>query len=176
MSTPTVEQDREALMARLSYDPETGVFTWLQKPETDRWSRTWNTRYAGKEAGASSHGYVSINIDGRLYLAHRLAWLFVCEEWPAVQIDHINGDRCDNRIANLRAATVRQNSWNAKRPAHNTSGFKGVRFHKRDKRYEAFIRVNGVAKALGYFATVEEAAQAYEAAARSHFGEFARTA
>lgn len=90
-------------------------------------------------------------------------------------VDHINGDRLDNRRCNLRLATNQQNCWNQGLGARNTSGFKGVSWHSRDLLFGAHIRVDGRQKTLGYFPDAEVAARAYDAAAREHYGEFART-
>ncbi|MCI0598731.1 MAG: HNH endonuclease [Beijerinckiaceae bacterium] len=92
--------------------------------------------------------------------------------WPIAQIDHINGDRADNRFLNLREATRTENAWNAKLRSDSHSGFKGVRRHKR--RWCAYIKVSGKQKHLGSFATPEEAHDAYCRAAREHHGQFAR--
>jgi HNH endonuclease len=161
----------DRLRQLLSYDPETGIFRWRVQP---------NSRVpVGAVAGCvESSGYRRIRIDGRLYLAHRLAWLYVHGECPAGEIDHINGVKDDNRIVNLRPATDAQNRWNIDRHKNNKSGFKGV---ARDSRrlarpWKAGITVNGRRIRLGQFRTAEEASAAYEAAAREHHGPFAREA
>lgn len=92
--------------------------------------------------------------------------------WPLV--DHINGNGLDNRRANLRPATPSQNTANARMPSDNTSGFKGVGWFARTGRWRAYITYQGRQKHLGYFDIAEEAALAYDAAARELFGEFAR--
>jgi hypothetical protein len=121
-------------------------------------------------------GYRKIRINGRSYLAHRLAWLYMTGEWPQNVIDHASGQRSDNRWENLRAASPLLNSHNRKRPSNNTSGFKGVTFYKAGNIWRAFIRVDGLLRFLGSFPTPELAADAYAAAANDHFGSFARTA
>jgi hypothetical protein len=109
MSTITAERLRQLL----HYDPERGVFTWLSRPA----ERSWNTRFAGTRAGTiNGLGYVVIGILGRRYKAHRLAWLYVHGEWPGRELDHINCDKSDNRIANLRPATRSQNIARIKPP------------------------------------------------------------
>lgn len=171
----TWDGEAESLRLRLLYDPETGLFTWRPRPCWAKDSLRWNKRYAGTTAGSpNKDGYVHIKIDGRLYGAHRLAWLIVHGTLSAAEIDHRNGDRADNRISNLREATRRQQMHNLKRPATNTSGFKGASFHKRAGRWAANIHHGGRARHLGYFDTVEAAHAAYVQAAVSLRGEFAR--
>ena len=105
--------------------------------------------------------------------AHRLAWFFVYGEWPQKQIDHINGNKSDNRISNLRLATASQNLSNKGITKSNTSGYKGVSFNRTKKKWMASIKVNKKSINLGYFLTPEEASEAYKAAAIKHHGEFA---
>ncbi len=152
----------------LSYAPTTGVFRWRSALN----SRALPGRIAGS---AYSRGARIIRIDGRRYLAHRLAWLYVHGEWPADEIDHRNGNPDDNRIANLRDASCRQNSQNRKLPRNNSSGFKGVSWHKKRRRWVATIMCNGRARALGRFLRKEDAAAAYDTAATELFKDFKRT-
>lgn len=157
----------ERLRCALEYEPRTGNFIWRERPS--------NRVRVGDIAGNVNKrtGYKSIKIDGLSYYSHRLAWLHVYGEWPQGIIDHRDGDKTNNRIENLRAATLAQNAANAKRPVHNTSGFKGAWFHGRDRRWVANIKVDRKTKYLGSFDTREEAHAAYMAAARSLHGEFA---
>lgn len=150
------------------YNPETGVFTRLfatfgkggKKP-------------VGSVAGfAAPDGRFYIDIKGRRYSAHRLAWLYMTGEWP-VEVDHKNRDPLDNRWANLREATRSQNNANTGLKRHNTSGFKGVDWHKARGLWRAQICVNKQRMTLGHFETPEQAAEVYASAARQHFGEFA---
>ncbi len=167
--------DAERLREVLDYDPETGVFAWKQREGA---RKGWNTRFAGTRAGCLSQGYVAVKIDGVLYLAHRLAWLYVHGEWP-LQIDHIDTNRANNRFANLRLADTSQNGANRGPPRNNSSGFKGVTYcagGKRRKRWQAAIKRGQRMFNLGRFATPEEAHAAYAKAAAEHFGEFARSA
>jgi len=152
------------LQELLSYDPGTGLFTWKV---------TFSRAKLGKVAGSfDSDGYHKIQIDGRVYRGHRLAWLYMTGEWPESEIDHRDLDRSNNRWDNLRPATHSQNQMNT-RP-RGVSGIKGVRWHGRDRVFRATIWLNGRAVQLGAFATAEAAAAAYAVAARQHFGEFAR--
>lgn len=179
MASPTKTQsasERKPLTAErlreiLHYDPETGLFTWCA--HTTPRHRTTGGQIAGRR---QSRGYIQITIDGRCYVAHRLAWFYITGSWPAAEIDHINGIRDDNRFVNLREATRAQNMANSRRLHSNTSGFKGVSFDKRDGRWRAYIRGNQRRHHLGSFDTPEEAHAAYCAAAAELFGEFARPA
>ncbi|MGJ4857061.1 HNH endonuclease signature motif containing protein [Labrys sp. La1] len=119
--------------------------------------------------------YERIQIDGKAYRAHRLAWLYMHGEWPAEEVDHINGDKFDNRIANLRACSKSQNQANCGTGRNNTSGFKGVSWHKGRGMWVARIQVEGRPRSLGYHADKKVAAAAYDRAAKELFGAFART-
>lgn len=158
----TVERLRELL----HYDPLTGVFTRL-------------TKVGGQPVGSvagSAHikGYVELRVDGRAYLAHRLAWLYVHGEWPIGKLDHRDTIRTHNWIANLRPATDQQNAQNVNAHRDSRTGIKGVSIHTKSGRFRATIRVQGKQKHLGYFATVEEASAAYQEAAAKQYGEYHR--
>ncbi len=171
----------EELRQLLRYEPETGKLFWLPRPRemftSDRSFNTWNVRFAGAEAFATVHrqGYRCGVIAGEKCLAHRAVWAVHSGRWPENQIDHINGDKTDNRIANLREATHAENLQNSRRPSRNTSGFKGVCFDRSRGKWMARIHADGRDRMLGRFDTPEEAHAAYRAAAEKHHGEFART-
>lgn len=157
-STPADQAD--FLRSILSYEPETGQFFWRQSRRG---------RKAGAPVGTpkSADGYLRIRVEGVRYYAHRLAWLYVYGEWPNHFIDHINGGRADNRIANLRSATDSVNAQNRRSGRHNRStGFLGVSFDSRGKKYRASITVGGKHRHLGTFATAVDAHAAYVAAKR----------
>lgn len=158
----------ERLREVLRYCPDTGLFYWIKK--------TSKKTIIGSKAGCHEkrYGYILIGIDGVIYGAHRLAWLYVHGEWPVDELDHANGCGADNRWQNLRAATHRQNLKNIKRPIHNTSGFKGVHLHRETGKWRARIVADGKHKSLGLHSTLEGAHAAYCAAARALHGEFAR--
>lgn len=151
----------------LSYDPETGIFTWLIRPRQ---------RVCSNVAGAMSMGYRLIGIQQQRYRAHRLAWFYMTGEWPTVEVDHINGLKDDNRWANLRLADKQKNQANSKIRVNNRSGFKGVFRFKGRRKFTARITVNYKTIWLGNFDSAEEAHEAYVTASKEHFGEFARAA
>jgi hypothetical protein len=162
---------RERLQEVLSYDSELGVFIW-KKPNTNRLK-------PGDRAGAvDGKGHIQMRVDGVQYSAHRLAWFWVHGEWPVEEIDHIDRNRSNNRISNLRQATKSQNRANTIAFSNNRSGFKGVHFCRGhlNKPWRALINHQGKRTHLGRFATPEEAHAAYAAAANQMFGEFARVA
>ena len=120
--------------------------------------------------GSDELGYtVLATIDGRLQAMHRLILGF-----PDAFVDHINGDRLDNRRSNLRPCTVQQNNCNRRVNHNSRSQLKGVKPSTRGRKWEARIRVHGHLQHLGMFSTPEDAARAYDAAARESFGPFAR--
>lgn len=154
--------DEQELHALLEYDPETGVFRWLARVRgyfaSDRSWNSWNAKHVGAVAGyIMGGGYRVIAVLGVQQLASRLAWLYVRGVWPLGQIDHINGQRDDNRIANLRDVPQLDNMHNKCIYSNNTSGAVGVEFYAPTKRWRATIRVNGKRKALGHFIDKAEA-------------------
>ena len=161
--------DIEYLRKCLDYDPETGIFRWKYRPDM---RQQVNTLFEGKIAGRIHHtGYRVITLNSRKYLAHRLAWLFCHGDLPeGLEMDHINGDRADNRIANLRFVTTSQNQMNRK--SENNLPL-GVCFSKSAGKYQAQITINGKYKYLGLFTCPIEAGEAYKRAANELFGEYA---
>lgn len=158
----------ERLRELLAYDPGTGLFTWLVSRGPAK---------AGALAGSLSPiGYFQIRIDQTLYYVHRLAWLYMTGEWPKDQIDHADGNKTNNRFANLREATQSENSANTGLRPHNTSGFKGAYWIAERQKWLASIKIEGRTKFLGYFLTAEEAHAAYKTAAERRFGAFAQPA
>ncbi len=141
-----------------NYDSETGVFTHLAGNHKSK---------PGSVAGTTNNaGYLVIYIDAHLYLAHRLAWLFAYGEWPEHLIDHINMDRLDNRLANLRNASKSLNAQNQRdaNSRNKESGLMGV--SRNHGRWKARLQLDGKQVFLGSFDTPEEAHQAYVAAKR----------
>lgn len=155
---------QDYLKSILDYNPETGVFTWI---ESKRYG------WVGKQAGSMrSDGYLKIKILNKNQLAHRLAYLYIHGCSPK-SIDHINGSRCDNRIENLRAADHSKNGMNKALSTLNTSGVKGVSLNKKLNKWAAYISVNNKRNHLGVFASVEDAEKAITEARNRLHGEFA---
>jgi hypothetical protein len=167
-------RDREARLTAaevrrlLHYESDSGTFFWRVD--------TRNTATGDMAGSRQSRGYWHIKINRRLYMAHRLAWLYVTGEWPIGHIEHVNGNRSDNRFANLRVATNSENAWNSRICVNNACGYKGVHYKKRLKKFVAQINVDGRVYHLGVFKTATEAHAAYCKAAKEYFGEFARVA
>ncbi len=142
----------------ISYDPETGLMHW-------RASRSGVK--AGSPAGNLTRGYLQLTVDGVATVVHRFAWLYVYGEWPKHNIDHIDGNRSNNRISNLRDVPQQINTQNSKGPrTNNKSGFLGVCFDKHRNLYKAEITLDGRNRYLGRFKTPEEAHEAYLKAKR----------
>lgn len=159
------ELTQEDLKKMLHYDENTGYFTWISAK---------NNRKPGGIAGSTdSYGYRQIYVINRLYLSHRLAFLYMIGRLPDNEVDHINGIRDDNRWANLREATKAQNACNRLFNKNNTSGYKGVSFHPSSKKWQANIRVGGKQRYLGLFNTPEFAYEAYKLAAIELHNKFA---
>lgn len=171
----------EVLRQLLNYDPETGKLCWKERPlemfASESHCKTWNTRYACKEAGRLKYdGYVIVRIFGHDYRGHRVAWAVHCGRWPheGMDIDHVNLVRSDNRIANLREATRSQNKMNQPAHADSMSGLKGISRCLRDNKWKAHIQISGKRTFLGRFQTPEEAHEAYRRASEQVHGEFSR--
>jgi len=158
---------QEQLREILHYDPETGEFRWLQRMK--------NRILADDIAGwVSQLGYRRITISGRGYSAHHLAWLYMTGAWCGATIDHRDRDPANNRWNNLRRSTPSMNNANRRRQRNNTSGFAGVYLERESGKWVARVRKDGRTHHLGRFATPQAAHEAYAAAARELFGEFAR--
>lgn len=174
----------DELRQLLRYDPETGRLFWKQRDpawfENGRQSREknaaiWNGKYAGKEAltALSGSGYLHGSIRGAHLTAHRAAMTIMLGREPR-SVDHVNGDKRDNRAANLREVSQAENVWNTRSSARSTSLYKGVSWDKRRCCWVAFGMADGRQSYLGSFANEEDAARAYDAFARAHFSGFGR--
>jgi hypothetical protein len=173
-TTLTAERVRELL----TYEPLTGLFYWRVDRRCGR-GRGRVTANAGSQAGtpflgAKGRRYWKITIDARCYLAHRIAVLCMMGAWPEHEVDHIDGNGLSNAWANLRPATRAQNGANTSRRSDNTVGLKGVT--RQGSRFVAQLQRGKRHVYLGAYDTAEEAHAAYVAAAKQHFGEFARAA
>lgn len=149
----------------LSYDPESGEFRWKKKASQKR---------AGDLAGSQSGAYTQIGIDGVIYFAHRVAVLLMQGRWPAVEVDHINGNRHDNRWSNLREANRHENNQNLGMRSDNASGVKGVWWDKTKMKWISQIQSKGKRYSVGSFETLNEAADAY-AKAKANIHKFQPT-
>jgi hypothetical protein len=170
----TVAEFSVRLLHRLlSYNPETGLLVWKQRPnwlfakhpKTFKRSTTatwWNTRFAGKPAinAVEGCGYRSGDIFCRKIRAHRVIWAMQTGVWPDGPIDHINGVRTDNRWENLRLVCNFENAKNQKRHKSNSSGVTGVVWHKRQRKWTAAIRADGIRMHIGTFENFEAAVSA----------------
>lgn len=175
---PTLEP--HMLAELLDYDPHTGTLTWNERSpshffgseqDASHSCKIWNSRNAGKPAlrTKNKNGYYHGAIYGQTITAHKAAWAIVHGRWPEFAIDHINGDKTDNRLANLRDVTGAENSRNQKRRSTNTSGLTGVSLHKKSGKWVAMVKGDGRVRNLGYFNT-KEAAFAARQAANRRFG------
>ena len=152
----TVDRLRELL----DYDAASGVLTWKVRRKGHRGIKP------GRVAGTPHTGrYVSIRIDGKAYLAHRLVWLYVTGEWPKLSIDHIDGDKLNNRFNNLRDVTQAINSQNIRRPRRtNKVGVLGAA--SAGKNYQVIIGIDYGRRYIGKYATPDQAHAAYVKAKR----------
>lgn len=168
----------DVLNSILVYCTDTGKFYWKEREQSMftsiRMANTWNSRYANKEAFTvvNAQGYKSAKIFDTNYKAHRIAWKMVYGVDPSNLIDHINGDRTDNRIANLREASYSENRINT-RGVRGSSGFKGVIWSSQSQKWIAEIKVGGKRKYLGSFDDPCEASEVYKTAAKFMHGKFA---
>ena len=157
-STPS----QKFLLECFDYNPDTGVLRWKVRPREHFKKQcdfnTWNTKYAGTRVKyLASNGYLRVSINGKRHAAHRVIWLIMYNKLPKYELDHINHDRTDNRIVNLREVTARENKKNYSKRTDNTSGVTGVCWDKRRSKWLARIYINKNEKHIGYFVNIEEA-------------------
>ena len=169
MTAPRPLPSQERLKELFDYDPIAGILTWRRRDNIDP---GFNGRFAGKKAGALCGRGWRVMVDHRSLTYHRVIWKMTHGTEPP-EIDHINGNTSDNRLANLRASSRLLNAKN-KAPNKGKALPKGVTLGKGCTNYEARIVSNGVREIIGYFATAEDAHQAYLEAAEARFGEWAR--
>ena len=162
MPVNTLSQSR--LKKLIEYDSITGEFVW--RINHGRWNRI----KAGTKAGwiHGKLGYQRINIDGKYYYLHRLAFLYMTGTYPSTDIDHINHDTLDNRWSNLRLVDNSVNAKNMALPKNNKSGFIGIHWYKPRNKWMAFGTSNGIRKTIGYFDDIESAISARQAFNEKH--------
>jgi hypothetical protein len=153
----------ELVRHRFHYDPVTGIFRWKNPP--------CNSVKKDTIAGCVHRGRRIITVNGKGFPASNIAWLYVHDEWPKLEIDHRNRDPLDNSINNLRDVTAAMNCANQGKGTRNTSGFKGVCKHHQQKGWRAAIEVNNIGYELGVYPTAELAAGAYRIAAAGIHGD-----
>lgn len=163
--TDKAHTDFDRFSEYLSYDPETGDIRWIKRPGR-------RGRVGSVAGNTDSKGYRRISFMGRSFGGHRVALLLTKGEWPREEIDHVNGDRSDNRLCNLREADRSMNGQNIRKPMRTgASGYLGVSFHKNNRRWVASIKVARKTIFLGQFGSPEEAHACYiEAKRRLHSG------
>lgn len=149
----------ESLQRVINYCPITGEFT--RNPRCKKVARK-----------LTSKGYLRFRVNGIMYMAHRLAWMYMTGKFPEFQIDHINRLRRDNRWCNLRKATNSENQFNSFLRCDNTSGHKGVSFDRNSGKWRAYMQNNKKWKHLGLFITKDEAIIVVQEAMKKHRGEF----
>ena len=159
------------------FDYSNGELIWKARPDhhfcSIGASKTFNTRFSGQIAGTKSNksGYAEVRINQRSYAVHRIIYFMFNGSMPDC-IDHINMDKCDNRIENLRPATLSQNGINSRNRRNNTSGFKGVSFCKARGKWKASIKHQYKTITIGYFDDIKDAARARKNTEIEMFGEF----
>lgn len=154
------------------YDAESGRLFWKRRDTREfrspRAANVWNGKLSGNVAGSINDGYVKVGVDGETYAAHRIIWLIETGAWPG-QLDHINGDKADNRFVNLRDVTHAENMKNKARPRSNSSGCAGVSWEKAKGLWVARISVEGRLKTLGRSKEKKTAIELRKAA-EAHYG------
>jgi len=178
MATDYSIADLQVVQDSLTYNPETGNLTWLKRPRhhfksLNSWA-SWNALHAGEPAGCPTARrythYLSICLNNKRYLGHRVAWALHYGAWPTGIIDHINRDGLDNRLLNLRVVSHGVNNRNSRRPANNTSGKRGVSYDAKNDKWVAYIDIDGKRKHLGRFINKNIAIQARISAESKLFG------
>lgn len=162
MSNQKINLTPDEIHYLIDVDFEKGILLWKHRSAdmfaSNRSATVWNIRFAGKPALDSSHpdGYKQGSIFGKLYLKHRVLLAMKLGYWPEY-VDHINGNRADNRLCNLRSVTKSENGRNSAKPITNTSGHIGVSWNKRDRKWTAYITLDQKRKALGNFTLLQDA-------------------
>jgi hypothetical protein len=147
----------------LHYDPESGDLTWIKPRQRVK---------VGQKVSGYDNGYSRVRFQGRLLGAHRVAFALYHGRWPTAEIDHIDGNRGNNRISNLREATHAENMRNRKIHSTNVSGVPGVSWHKAARKWQVHIGATKDSRYLGLFENLADAADARRQAEQTYFGEF----
>lgn len=165
-------------------DFATGKLSWRMRPadhfESKRGCNSTNAKFAGRDVAPvlNNRGYRVVGItyqgDARIYLQHRVVFALAVGEWPVGMLDHVDGDRSNNAISNLRRCTMQQNAMNQPGKLPSEGRLKGASFHRRLGKWSSSICFDYTKRHLGYFDTAEEAHAAYRTAATELHGEFAR--
>lgn len=165
------QNEIDNIRASFRYCPDTGIFYWLK----DVGQRGRCGQIAGSLwANPRSRKYIILTLNKKRYASHRIAILLHTGRPPHGEVDHINGDGTDNRLCNLRVCTKEQNQWNARKRRDNTTGYKGVSYHRQTGKYAARIQHNRKRQTIGLFDTPQAAHLAYVQQANLLFREFSR--
>jgi hypothetical protein len=157
--------DHAKLKEVLNYHPTTGDFAWKITSGKSR---------KGSPAGyISKRGYVQIGLEGKIYLAHRLAWFYVTGVWPTKNVDHIDGNPTNNAIENLRLASQSENIRNSRLSKSNTSGHKGVCWDSKHGRWLAYLKLNYKHVLFKLYDSFDDAVAAVDSARQKYHGQFA---
>jgi hypothetical protein len=155
----------DRLRELLHYDPATGIFTRIAPVK--------GCRVGDKAGSLTKKGYIEIGIDNKVYYAHRLAWLFMTGEWPPHYVDHREFQKADNRWETLRNAPPSESQFNRRKQRNNTSGYKGVFYNPRLRKWQVSIGYRRKTIYVGVYETIDAAAEAYKQAALKYHGEYA---
>ncbi len=154
------------------YNPEIGELRWKLRTDLRPCD---SARLVGRLAGSVKSDCVNIKINGKMYKAHRVIFLWMKGEWPKYQCDHVDVETSNNRWSNLREATQSQNQANKRLYKNNSSGLKGVHWRSDVGKYQAQINKSGKRTHLGYFDDPNDGHAAFCRASQEEYGKFART-
>lgn len=167
---PPTEAQLEVIARCMSYNPRTGKVIWIDKVGPRSQARI------GREVGYQANtGYrrVAFRLEGerREYAVHRIAWFLHYDEWPAFELDHISRVKNDNRICNLRLSTIPVNNLNVGIKKNNKSGYRGVCWNKKERKWKAKANLDNRGVCLGSYDDLEEASLVVEDFYKKMYGE-----